>query len=98
MSLLTSIVLAVTVALFAWFTWARWGTLGIFPVVGRVVIAAAVFALAFAGLLTYSGRRAARRRRPASAASEPSAVASQPPVEACQATQEKAKVTTVELL
>ncbi|MGA8528740.1 MAG: hypothetical protein WB622_03435 [Acidobacteriaceae bacterium] len=90
--LLTSIVLAVSVALFAWFTWVRWGIVGVYPVVGRIVVGAAVFALTFAGLFSLSrGRTGRAPQRPVSTASQPV------PMEMRQEAQEKSKATTVEI-
>jgi hypothetical protein len=94
--LLASLVLAVTVALFAWFTWAHWGVVGVYPVVGRMVIGAAVFALAFAGLFSLSRPRT-NSVRPA-VATPPAAGASQPSSRGtCQEVPEETKVTSVEL-
>lgn len=89
----TSIVLAITVALFAWFTWARWGVVGIYPVVGRLVVGAAVFALACTGLFSFSRHFTPRARSPAVP------IAPQPaPEKACQEAEEKTKVTTAEMV
>ncbi|MFZ0633514.1 MAG: hypothetical protein WA399_16520 [Acidobacteriaceae bacterium] len=97
--LLTSTVLAVTVALFAWFTWSRWGTVGIYPVVGRIVIGAGVFALAFAGLFALSRRGAVPAPpKPGSRPSQtPGAARPAAAVETCQEAEGKTKVTTVEI-
>jgi type VI protein secretion system component VasK len=90
--LLTSAVLVVTVALFAWFTWARWGVVGISPTLRWLVLGSAVFALSLATLFTLATRRSARaRQRPAQASPRVSPAAA-PPAE-----PENTKVTAVEM-
>ncbi len=63
----SSLALLITVALFAWLTRARWGTVGIYPGLGWLVLGAAVFALALAGLFPLSRRRTAPAAQPPAA-------------------------------
>lgn len=90
--LLTSTVLIVTVALFAWFTWARWGVVGISPGIRWLVLGSAAFALVMAGLFLFFTRRTSSTgHRPASPAHE-----SLPPVATASGEPENTKVTAVE--
>jgi hypothetical protein len=89
--LLTSTVLVVTMALFAWFTWARWGVVGIYPILGWLVVGSAFIAIALASRFLLSKRR----RSPAP---QPAPIAPQPvPGETCQEVSDKTEVTTVEI-
>lgn len=92
--LLTSAVLVVTVALFAWFTWARWGVVGISPGLRWLVLGSALFALGLAGLFTLSIRRAARSQQ--RSAPVPPTVRI-PPVGALLEKPESTEVTAVEI-
>ncbi len=92
--LLTSAVLVVTVALFAWFTWARWGVVGISPGLRWLVLGSAIFALGLAGLFTLSIRRAARSQQ-RHAPAPPSVQV--PPVETAPEKPGSTEVTAVEI-